>query len=192
MTTGATTLMIERPVLKPIDVRLAVPEDRDGLVRLTDMLHGENGLFSLSPRKRDGLLDRYYRREAAIMGVIGDVGEPVATIYLSISQPEYTDDFALVETWNFVAPEHRRTTYARQLIAYAKAMSDSLKLPLCIGILSNHRTEAKVRHVRQRYECVPADGSKTHTFSLDSRRRPNASSSGNSSRTSRSSKPSSR
>lgn len=148
MTTGASTI-IERPSLQPVDVRLAVEDDRAALVRLTNLLHEENGLFSLSQRKRDALLDRYERREGAIIGVIGEIGRPVASIYLSITQPEYTDDFVLSEVWNFVAPDHRRSTYARQLIAYAKQMSDLLKLPLCIGILSNHRTAAKVRLYEQ-------------------------------------------
>lgn len=134
---------------KPQDVRLAVPDDRPGLVDLTAMLHGENGLFSLSLKKRDALLDRYYNRDCAIIGVVGEVGAPVASIYLSLTQPEYTDDYALVEVWNFVHPDHRRSTYARQLIAYAKHLADEMKLPLCIGILSNTRTEAKVRLYEQ-------------------------------------------
>lgn len=132
-------------VSKPEDVRLAVPEDRQALVDLTTLLHGENGLFSLSLTKRDHLLDRYYDRDNAIIGVVGDVGAPVATIYLSLQQPEYTDDWALVEVWNFVAPEHRRSEHAKHLIEYAKFLSSQMNLPLIIGILSNHRTEAKVR-----------------------------------------------
>lgn len=132
-------------IVKPADVRLAQAEDRDELVRLTTLLHGENGLFSLSLKKRDLLLDRYYNREGAIVGVIGEVGKPVGTIYLSLTQPEYTDDWAIAEVWNFVHPDHRRTTHANHLIEYAKFTSNELKLPLVIGILSNHRTEAKVR-----------------------------------------------
>lgn len=130
-------------------MRLAVLEDRPALVRLTTELHGENGLFSMSPGKRDLLLDRFYNREGAIIGVIGPVGAPVAAIYLSISQPEYTDEYALVEVFSFVHPDHRRSTYARQLIAHAKRMSDEVRLPLCIGILSSTRTAAKVRLYEQ-------------------------------------------
>ena len=72
-------------IVKPADVRLAEPEDRDELVRLTTLLHGENGLFSLSLKKRDALIERYYNREGAIIGVVGEVGQPVGTIYLSIT-----------------------------------------------------------------------------------------------------------
>ena len=132
-------------VIKPVDVRLAEPEDRDALVELTTALHAENGLFSLSLKKRDAMLDRYYNRDGAIIGVIGEIGRPVGTIYLSLSQPEYTDDFALVEGWNYVAEGHRHSTHAKDLITYAKFISTEMKLPLVIGIMSNHRTEAKVR-----------------------------------------------
>lgn len=151
----ATLGMEQQAAAAPPDVRLAVPEDRDRLVALTEMLHGENGLFSLSPTKRDALLDRYYSRQGSIIGVIGDVGEPVASIYLSLTQPEYTDDWALVELWAHVDPEHRRSTHAKNLITYAKFVSTQMRLPLLIGILSNTRTEAKVKLYER---MVPAAG----------------------------------
>jgi len=127
------------------DVRLAVIEDREKVKELTTLLHGENGLFSISPTKVDQMLDRFYNREGALIGVIGEVGNPVATIYLGIDQPIYTDEFALIEQWNFVHPDHRRSDYASQLICYAKNLSDKFRLPLMVGILSNSRTEAKAR-----------------------------------------------
>lgn len=128
-----------------MDVRLAVPEDRRAIEALTEMLHGENGLFSLSLKKRDALLDRYYERRGAIIGAIGPAGSPVASIFLSVTTLEYTDDWCLAEVWAHVHPEHRRSTYAQDLIEFAKAISTRMKLPLLLGVLSNHRTEAKVR-----------------------------------------------
>jgi hypothetical protein len=130
---------------KPADVRLAVEADRPALVDLTTLLHGENGLFSLSLKKRDALLDRYFAKEGSIIGVIGDEGAPVATMYLSITQPEYTDEYCLTEVWSFVHPNHRQTTHAKHLVEWAKFMATEVKLPLLVGILSTHRTEAKVR-----------------------------------------------
>jgi hypothetical protein len=130
---------------KQYEVRMAEPADRQPLWSLMTMLHGENGLFSISPSKVDQMLDRFYNREHALIGAIGEVGEPVGAIYLEITQPVYSDDWILCEQFNFVHPDHRRTTYARQLIAYAKKAADELKLPLMVGILSNKRTEAKMR-----------------------------------------------
>lgn len=127
------------------NVRLAQPEDRAKIIELTKELHGENGLFSMSDKKVRAMLDRFYNREGAVIGVIGPVGDPVATIYLGIDQMSYSDDWALVEQWNFVHPEHRKSNYASQLICYAKRLADEFKLPLLVGILSNSRTEAKAR-----------------------------------------------
>lgn len=131
------------------DVRMAAPADRERLWELMLQLHGENGLFSVSKSKVDVMLDRFYAREGALIGVIGDEGDPVAAIYLEITQVVYSDDWILCEQFNFTHPDHRRSTYARQLIAYAKRCSDDLKLPLMIGILSNKRTEAKMRLYEQ-------------------------------------------
>lgn len=134
------------------DVRIAKSEDRPGLVELTRLLHSENGLLPISQPKVEKMLDRFYNREGAVIGVIGEPKEPVATIYLGIDQLIYTDGWALVEQWNFVHPDHRRTNYARQLIAYAKKVSDDMRIPLLVGILSNKRTEAKVRLYAQQME----------------------------------------
>lgn len=138
------------------DVRMAEPADREAILALTALLHNENGLFALSPPKVQRMLDRYFDREGAVIGVIGSVGKPVGTIYLGLDQLIYTDDYALVEQWNFVHPDHRRTNYATQLIAYAKNLSDEMKMPLLTGILSNKRTEAKVRLYERQMEKAGA------------------------------------
>lgn len=129
----------------PNTVRLATPEDRPALRQMCIALHEENGLFPLNVDKLDVALDRYFNRDGAIIGVIGPVGEPVACIYIGLSQFFYTDAWTLMEEWAFVLPDHRRSTYAQDLIAYAKGISSGMKLPLITGILSGKRTEAKVR-----------------------------------------------
>lgn len=126
-------------------VRLAVPEDESKIIDLCKMLHEENGLFPLSMPKVKGMIDRAFNREGAIIGVIGEIGEPVASIYLDINQVVYSEAFSLTEQWNFVHPDFRRSDCAKRLLAYAKHCSDELQIPLTIGILSNQRTEAKIR-----------------------------------------------
>src|SRR5882724_6262045 len=101
-------------------VRLATHEDREPIIGLCKLLHGENGLFPLSLSRVQNMLDRAFNREGAIIGVIGDVGEPVATIYLGINQVAYSDAFSITEEFNFVHPDHRRSDFAKQLLAYAK------------------------------------------------------------------------
>ena len=126
-------------------VRLALPADRDALRAMCIMLHEENGLFPLNHEKLEIALGRYFKRDGAIIGVIGPEGAPVASIYIAITQFFYTNAWTLMEEWAFVMPDHRRTTYAQDLIAYAKGVSDAMTLPLITGILSGKRTEAKVR-----------------------------------------------
>lgn len=136
---------MSEPQAEQREVRMAVPADRGPLMDLMMMLHDENGLFSVSRTKVDAMLDKFYNHDGALIGVIGDHGDPIAAIYLEISQVVYSDDWLLLEQFSFVAPAYRRSTYARQLIVYAKRAADSLSLPLMVGILSNARTEAKMR-----------------------------------------------
>lgn len=129
----------------PSVVRLAVPEDRASILAMIQMLHDENGLFSLSTRKSEICVDRYFNGEYAIIGVIGPVGAIEGSIFLAVEEPYYSDDLQLSELWNIVHPEHRRSEHAKALIGFAKRCSDEIKITLMIGIISNHRTKEKVR-----------------------------------------------
>lgn len=137
-------------------VRLAVPADEDKIVAMISMLHDENGLFPLSEKKVRDYMKRAFNGEGAMIGVIGEVGDPVASIYLGIEQPYYSDTWYLNEAWNFVHPDHRRSDYAKQLLNWAKAGAETLKIPLMVGIVSNHRTEAKVRLYEKQLEKAGA------------------------------------
>lgn len=126
-------------------VRIAVPSDEEAIMTLCRMLHEENGQFSMSESKvRDGLQQAFNR----LGGLIGVIDGPVGlegVILLNIGQIWYSDDWMLEEMFNFVHPDHRRSTHAKRLIQFAKDTADHLKIPLMIGVLSNERTEAKVR-----------------------------------------------
>lgn len=126
-------------------VRFAVPPDEDKIVSMIALLHDENGLFPLSERRVRQYMRRYFDKEGAIIGVVGDEGNPVGSIYLGMEQPYYSETWCLNEAWNFVHPDYRRSDYAKKLIGWAKRISDEMKLPFQIGIVSNHRTEAKIR-----------------------------------------------
>lgn len=138
------------------DVRLAVPADEDKIISMISMLHEENGIFPLSERKVRDYMQRFFRQEGALIGVVGPVGDPVGSIYLEIGQPYYSESWYLNEAWNFVHPDHRRTDFAKKLLAWAKQMSSEMHLPLMIGIVTNHRTEAKVRLYEKQLEKAGA------------------------------------
>jgi len=138
------------------EVRLAVPADEDKIVAMITMLHDENGLFPLSERKVRDYMQRAFLGQGAMIGVIGDVGDPVASIYLGIEQPYYSDTWYLNEAWNFVHPDYRKPGYAKKLLEWAKAGAKTLDIPLMIGIVSNHRTEAKIRLYERQLEKAGA------------------------------------
>jgi len=88
--------------------------------------------------------------EPGMMAVIEKDGQLVAMIALRITQLWYSKSPLIEELFNFVHPDHRRSTHAKALIQYAKSLADDLRLPLLIGIVSNDRTEQKIR-LYQRY-----------------------------------------
>jgi len=138
------------------NVRLAVPADEDKIVAMISLLHEENGLFPLSEKRVREYMQRFFRKEGALIGVVGDEGDPVGSIYLGIEQPYYSEAWYLNEAWNFVHPDHRRSDYAKKLLMWAKEMSTTMHLPLMIGIVSNHRTEAKIRLYEKQLEKAGA------------------------------------
>jgi GNAT superfamily N-acetyltransferase len=84
-----------------------------------------------------------------LVGVIGgDAGEPLeAMIILRIGSMWYSHENILDEKAIYVAPEFRSAKggRARKLAEWAKTVSEKLGIPLAIGVLSNTRTEAKIR-----------------------------------------------
>ena len=57
----------------------------------------------------------------------------------------FSDEFQLLELFNFVRPDSRASDFAKSLIGYAKTCAEGLGIDLMIGVLSNERMEAKVR-----------------------------------------------
>jgi hypothetical protein len=82
------------------------------------------------------------------MGVIGPKGGKLeGAVLLRIGAMWYSDSEVLEEKAIFVDPHQRSAKggRARRLCEYSKQVADTLKIPLIIGVLSNHRTEAKIR-----------------------------------------------
>lgn len=126
-------------------VRIAGQEDAAGLWALLHLMHDENGVAPIDDEKLKWTLARGLARDKAVIGVIGDVGAPVASVGLYAGEWWYSTEQHLEDLWNFVHPEHRRSTYAKDLIQFAKRASDDLGIPLLMGVLSTERTKAKVR-----------------------------------------------
>lgn len=125
-------------------VRKAVPADEPDLMALCHELHEDNAQFAMSDLKVEAMMKRAFNGGGAIIGAIGPIGKVEGAILLLIDTFWYTDDWSLHEIFNFVRPQYRKSTYAKDLINFGKRCSDELAIPLAIGVVSNIRTRAKM------------------------------------------------
>lgn len=130
-------------------VRKAQVEDRAQILAMCEENHRENGQFSLSMDKVAAMVDRAFSRGGAVIGVVGGHNSIEGMMVLLISQFWYTDDWCLEELQNYVRPEFRRSTHAKDMIAFGKRCSDEIGIPLVIGVVSNERTRPKMELYRR-------------------------------------------
>ena len=126
-------------------VRLVTEADIPQLLALARAVHAEGGVMPFSERRALGCVWQAIKQDRAIGACIGPVGAIEAVIFLLIGQYYYTDYQHLEECFLYVAPEFRRSDRAKRLLQYAKKASDTLHVPLLIGVLSQKKTEAKIR-----------------------------------------------
>jgi hypothetical protein len=141
-----TTLPIEaKPELK---VRCATTEDLDQIMTLAMMGTEENGFV---PANQNKVLQEIWSALNMHQGVVGAIGEPgemvEGAVLLRVGGIWYSDAIMIEEKAIFVHPSYRKASGGRaaRLAEFSKWFADSLGLPLLIGVLSSHRTEAKVR-----------------------------------------------
>ncbi len=137
-------------------VRMARPEDAEAIFKNLVLAQKDNGVFPMNPRKVTEFIRCAIDRKGAIIGIIDGKNYIEATVGLILQQWWYTDEWSLGERWNFVHPNHRKTTHAKKLIEFSKWCAEELGVPLEMGVLSNERTEAKVRLYRRQLPCVGA------------------------------------
>lgn len=131
-----------------LSVRVGTPEDLDGMMSLASRATNENAFIQPDTTK---LLEEMWgalNREDGIVGIIGHQGEVFeGAILLRIGELWYSKEQVLEERAVFVEPEFRNAKggRARKLCEFAKEAANELGIPLTIGVLSNSRTEAKIR-----------------------------------------------
>ena len=128
-------------------VRLATPVDRKECWRLLMQAHTENGIFELSSTRVNWWLDIILEpnNTRGAIAVIGAVGRLEALCFIVFGQYWYSDQRHLEEFIVYVDPECRKSNHAKALVNWMKEQSEATGLPLVTGIMSNTRTEAKVR-----------------------------------------------
>lgn len=126
-------------------VRLARPQDEDAIFDLLIVMHEENGLFEMDEDAVRNMLRHVVNDQNGVIGVIEGKNGIEAAICLTIDKLWYAKTWCLNDVFNFVAPQHRRSTRAKSLINFAKKYADEINIPLFMGIVSNVRTEAKIK-----------------------------------------------
>ena len=131
-----------------LKIRIGTQNDLDELMALSLAACEENGFVNPNPKKILGELWPALNLEHGLVGVIGKEGGMIeGGILLRVGTMWYSDNKVLEERAIFIHPKYRSAKggRARKLCEFSKQVADSLGIPLIIGVLSNTRTEAKIR-----------------------------------------------
>ncbi len=126
-------------------VRYAMPEDYPHIIEMSEDLHRENGHQTIDYNVAEAAIMDAINGNKALIGVIGPVGKLEGIVFLRFASFWMSSDVFLEELFLYVPPAYRKTPNAKTLITFAKNAAEKLDLPLMIGVLSNHRTKAKLR-----------------------------------------------
>lgn len=134
--------------MEDLGIRLGTPEDEEPMLKLAIQAWDENGIKDVNSEKMRGMIKPALYLWQGLVGIIGNPKERIeGAVLLRMSQMWYSDSWILEEKAIFVDPEYRNAKggRARRLCEFSKRVADQLNIPLLIGVLSSHRTEAKVR-----------------------------------------------
>lgn len=130
-----------------LTVRIGEPEDVDDVMSLALSACEENGFVEPNPQRLLAEIWHGLTVNQGVVGIIGERGKPEGAVLLRIGNMWYSDQQVIEEKAIFIHPDYRSAKggRARRLVQFSKQVADELGVPLIIGVLSNHRTEAKVR-----------------------------------------------
>lgn len=137
-----------------MQVRVGTPADVHNVMALAIAGSEENGFLRSNPIKMLADVFSALSLDRGMMGVIGDPGEPLeGAVLLRIGRMWYSDEDVLEEKAVFTSPAFRKCSpsRAKALMEFSKKAADGLGMPLIIGVLSNARTEAKVRLYKRQF-----------------------------------------
>jgi hypothetical protein len=129
-------------------VTIATPFDVHEIMEVALAACEENGLTNPNPTKLLQEVWSALHLKDGLVGIIRNAqGVLEAAILLRIGTMWYSDERILEEKAIFIHPDYRigKNRRAPILCDFAKMTADRLGIPLIIGVLSSHRTEAKVR-----------------------------------------------
>jgi hypothetical protein len=135
-------------VEETLEIRLATTADMAEVMKLAIAACEENSFIGASAEMLAREIWPALNQDHGLCPVIGKPGGEIEGLaLLRIGAMWYSPQTVLEERAIFLYPQYRSAKggRARRLCEYSKHVADTLKIPLLIGILSNTRTEGKVR-----------------------------------------------
>ena len=129
-------------------ITLATPEDEEQILAIASKAWKENGVANIDFEKVRGMIRPALYLWQGLCGVMKQPnGRIEGGVLLRMTQMWYSNAWILEEKIIFVDPEFRNAKggRARRLCEFSKKVSDDLGIPLMIGVLSSHRTAAKIK-----------------------------------------------
>ncbi len=126
----------------------------DEIMSLALLACEENGFLDPNPQKFAIEMWPALHRDNGICALIGAPGERIeGFVVLRVGTMWYSDAPVVEEKVIFIHPDFRaaKGKRASALCDFSKQVADSLGVPLLIGVLSNSRTEAKIRMYRRQF-----------------------------------------
>jgi len=137
-----------------LQIRLAIPSDVHEIMDLALMGCEEAGITNPNPEKLLQDIWPAVNLDRGLIGVIGVPGQMIeGVVLLRIGAKWYSDDLTIEEKAIFIHPDYRNAKggRARRLCEFSQKTADDLGLPLLIGVLSDIRTEAKIRMYERQF-----------------------------------------
>lgn len=137
---------------RPQNVRIAVSGDEDRLMKIFRISHEDNAIAPMSEEKVMKTIKHALNREGSFIGIIDGAKEIEGVICATLAQMWYSDAWHYDELVNFVHPDYRKSNHAKNLMDFAKWMTEQTNVPLHIGILTAKRLDAKVRLYQRQFK----------------------------------------
>ena len=136
------------------DIRLGVPSDMDAMMSLAMMATEENAFMPPSIQKMALMIWGALTRQNGLVGIITDEPDKAqGAVLLTIGETWYSDHKMIEERAIFIHPEYRtaKAGLGKRLCQFSKRIADELEMPLIIGVLSNQRTQGKIRMYQREF-----------------------------------------
>jgi hypothetical protein len=151
------------PAVYPKNVRIATEADEPAIFDLLMMDMAENAarVAMPDPERIMSHIQTGTRMKGTICGVIdGPAGKPVAVTLLVPMQWWWSREWHYAEMPSFVHPDHRKSRYAHDLVAFQRAMGDKLsesyghRIYVLLGVLGLKRVREKTIMIRRKMRQV--------------------------------------